>query len=77
MTRKRKYKCKMCGYMPSDICQLDILAIDGCCKSSDPSDYTTLRLNCPQLKAEMHDDYLTPGNRLAVTGDWRQGDLFN
>ena len=77
MTPKKHQTCQLCGYVPTDTCQLDVDHIDGCCENNDPSNYTDLRLNCQWLKSAMHGDHLTPRGVVLQSVMGQQGDLFN
>jgi len=49
----RKYKedkCKLCGFIPINPCQLDVDHIDGNHNNNDPDNLQTLCANCHRLK---------------------------
>ena len=77
MTPKKHQTCQRCGYVPIDICLLDVVHIDGCPENYDPSNYLTLCANCQSYIAAMNDDDLSPEDREEVREGWRQGALFN
>jgi hypothetical protein len=46
----RKEHCEKCGFIPKDMCQLDIDHIDGNHKNNEISNLKTLCANCHRLK---------------------------
>ena len=74
---KLKDTCERCGFVPIDMCQLDVIHIDGCSEDDDPSSYMTLCANCQSFITAMHDGDLSPKDREEVKEAWRQGGLFN
>lgn len=54
---KRKEACEKCGFIPADVCQLDIDHIDGNRENNDPSNHMTLCANCHRLKTRMNRDW--------------------
>jgi 5-methylcytosine-specific restriction endonuclease McrA len=60
---KRPYRkfvsqvCQICGFVPEDLCQLDVDHIDGNRKNNDPSNLQTLCANCHRLKTKRNKDY--------------------
>jgi len=77
MTPKKNKTCERCGFVPIDMCQLDVVYIDGCCNANDPSNYMTLCASCHRLKTQLNGDHLTPSDRAALRDAWKQGDMFN
>ena len=77
MTPNKNETCQRCGFVPVDMCQLDVVHIDGCGDVTDPSSYLTLCANCQTFRAAMNDEDLSPGGREAVREAWRMGELFN
>ena len=73
----RKDNCERCGFVPVDMCQLDVDHIDGNKDNNDPSNYLTLCANCHRLKTQMMGDHLAPGHQQALRDVWKQGELFN
>lgn len=49
--------CLMCGFIPEDICQLDVDHIDGNKKNNDASNLQTLCANCHRLKTKHNKDW--------------------
>jgi len=72
-----KDTCERCGFVPIDLCQLDVVYIDGCGDGNDPSSYLTLCANCQTFRSAMNDEDLSLGDREAVREAWRLGELFN
>ena len=52
----RKSKCDFCGFIPTNMCQIDIDHIDGNNKNNSPSNFQTLCANCHRLKTFMKKD---------------------
>ncbi len=77
MTPKINETCQRCGFVPTYMCQLDIVHIDGCSEDNDPSNYMTLCLNCQRLKEAMKRDHLSPAEAADLRDIWRKGYLFN
>lgn len=46
----RKEKCEFCGFMPVNMCQLDVDHIDGNHSNNSPENLQTLCANCHRLK---------------------------
>lgn len=46
----RKDNCEKCGFIPIDICQLDVDHIDGNHNNNAPTNLQTLCANCHRLK---------------------------
>lgn len=46
---EKKDKCQRCGFIPEDMCQLDIVYKDGNKKNKDKSNIRTLCSNCSRL----------------------------
>lgn len=69
--------CERCGFVPIDMCQLDVVHIDGCDENDDPSNYMTLCANCESCIIAMSDDELSLREREILRDSWRQGKLFN
>ena len=74
---KLKDTCERCGFVPIDMCQLDVIHIDGCSEDGDPSSRMTLCANCQSFITAMNDDELSHLERQEVKEAWRQGRLFN
>ena len=70
-------QCVMAKAVPVDMCQVDVVYIDGCDDVNDPSSYLTLCANCQTFRAAMNDDDLSPEDRAEVREAWTLGDLFN
>lgn len=51
-----KEVCEKCGFIPEDICQLDVDHIDGNHKNNDSSNLQTLCANCHRLKTKIQKD---------------------
>ena len=49
-------KCERCGFVPEDMCQLDVDHIDGNHSNNDPSNLQTLCANCHRLKTKQNID---------------------
>ena len=77
MAPAKNETCQRCGFVPVDMCQLDVVHIDGCGAFNDPSSYLTLCANGQTFRAAMNDDDLSPGDREAVREVWLLGELFN
>lgn len=55
----RKYKgntCDFCGFVPIDLCQLDVDHKDGNHQNNDPINLQTLCANCHRLKTKLNKD---------------------
>lgn len=52
----KKGHCERCGFIPEDLCQLDVDHIDGHKENSDPSNLQTLCANCHRLKTKQNKD---------------------
>jgi len=52
----KKDSCERCGFIPEDLCQLDVDHIDGHKSNSDPSNLQTLCANCHRLKTKKNQD---------------------
>jgi len=50
----KKSKCDFCGFIPVDLCQLDVDHIDGNHDNNDPSNLQTLCANCHRLKTKLN-----------------------
>ncbi len=48
----RAKTCIKCGFVPEDICQLDVDHIDGNHQNNDPTNLQTLCANCHRLKTK-------------------------
>ena len=46
----KKLKCDFCGFMPVNMCQLDVDHIDGNHRDNNPKNLQTLCANCHRLK---------------------------
>ncbi len=77
MTPTKNDTCERCGFVPIDLCQLDVIDIVGRSEVADPSNFVTLCVNCQRLKEAMSGGYLSPGEREALKDIWREGYLFN
>ena len=77
MTLSKNQTCERCGFVPIDMCQLDVVFIDGCGDVNDPSNYLTICANCQTFRTAMNDDDLSPEERDEVRESWRQGAMFN
>ena len=44
--------CEACGFIPEDLCQLDVDHIDNDHSNNDPSNLQTLCANCHRLKTK-------------------------
>lgn len=49
-----KDKCSKCGFIPEDMCQLDVDHIDGNHKNNDITNLQTLCANCHRLKTKIN-----------------------
>jgi 5-methylcytosine-specific restriction endonuclease McrA len=49
--------CSICGFVPEDLCQLDVDHIDGNRKNNDESNLQTLCANCHRLKTKQNKDW--------------------
>lgn len=61
-THYRKHKgtvCARCGFIPEDLCQLDVDHIDGNHNNNDPANLQTLCANCHRLKTKRNGDHLS------------------
>lgn len=60
---KRPYRkfvgsvCESCGFVPEDICQLDVDHIDGNKNNNNLSNLQTLCANCHRLKTRKNEDW--------------------
>ena len=48
----KKDKCEKCGFIPEDMCQLDVDHIDGNHDNDNPLNLQTLCANCHRLKTK-------------------------
>lgn len=46
-----RVRCERCGFIPEDVCQLDVDHIDGNHKNNDVSNLSVLCANCHRLKS--------------------------
>jgi len=51
--RYRKEYCEECGFIPKDICQLDVDHVDGNHKNNEINNLKTLCSNCHRLKTKI------------------------
>ena len=51
--RYKKQHCEYCGFIPIDLCQLDVDHIDGNRNNSLPENLQTLCANCHRLKTKL------------------------
>jgi len=51
-----KESCELCGFIPVDMCQLDVDHIDGNHNNNEPSNLQTLCANCHRLKTKLQKD---------------------
>jgi hypothetical protein len=49
--------CELCGFVPEDMCQLDVDHIDGNHKNNDITNLQTLCANCHRLKTKRNRDW--------------------
>lgn len=61
-----KDSCKVCGFIPEHICQLDIDHIDGNRENNDPDNLQTLCANCHRLKTFLSGDWAPRVDRLPL-----------
>lgn len=50
--RLKAVVCKRCGFVPEDLCQLDVDHIDGNSRNHKPDNLQTLCANCHRLKTK-------------------------
>ena len=58
-TGYRKHKgsmCEICGFIPVDLCQLDVDHVDGDHDNNDPTNLQTICANCHRLKTKLNKD---------------------
>ena len=55
--RHKKDKCERCGFVPENLCQLDVDHIDGDKRNNDESNLQTLCANCHRLKTWENKDH--------------------
>lgn len=53
----KKTVCSFCGFVPVNMCQLDVDHIDGNHENNDPDNLQTLCANCHRLKTFLNKDY--------------------
>ena len=68
----KKSECELCGFIPVDLCQLDVDHIDGNHKNNEVSNLQTLCANCHRLKTKTAKDGTYSQKQRRETG----GSLF-
>lgn len=66
VSRKKPWKkiairktCIQCGFIPENICQLDVDHIDGNKKNNEPHNLQVLCANCHRLKTQKSGDWIS------------------
>lgn len=56
-TKFKKDKCEFCGFIPVNMCQIDVDHIDGDKTNNDERNLQTLCANCHRLKTFLSEDW--------------------